>query len=668
MRHLKRRSSRLPRRGPARWTPLEFTMLVLSILLIVFPLYAEAYRWINPVRVPAAQLDTPTMVGEPAPTVSDPEENAIVPQATRETFTPLPETPTVIGATATSTVAVPTDTPVVQPTDTAVPGTPTNTTEPPTATSTTEPGVPTNTTEPVPPTNTVVVDTPIPSATSIVGEPPVTIEKVASVAIARIGQDFSYSLSVFSSSTTPLAAQVTDSLDAQTEFVSAAASNGTCSESNRTVTCSITVQNGAPVGITIRVRVRLDAPNGGRIRNQASVRDDANNAASSDPVFVEISGFGPTVAPTNTPDPNQPTNTAVAPTATNQAPTTPPGEQPTTPPGGQPTSPPSGGGGSSNSDSPRATEPVPTTPPQPLLPPTPQVGPAAPAPQPTSAPARRPAATATPRPRAPIQQATRQVVQATGQASQATAAPTATSTPGTPTQVALENGLFFRMASDWGSVFPGNQVYYVIALRNNRAADGAELKNLRITSTLPSNLDVIKASTDTGDLKQDQNSLLLEVASLKPGQGVEIGVQTRVKPDVRAGTRIIAQASAFYDGLALPAYSNIVTVQVVDVVTAANQPGQAATATATATATSATAAATASATTAATTAATDTAMPAPTSSATATAMPTATPATAGGGSDALPPTNAGVPLLGFLLLGMTLMTRTVRLHRAQSRV
>src|SRR5262245_25595379 len=42
------------KRRPARWTAWELLLMVVSLLLIVFPLYAEAYRWINPLAAPAA--------------------------------------------------------------------------------------------------------------------------------------------------------------------------------------------------------------------------------------------------------------------------------------------------------------------------------------------------------------------------------------------------------------------------------------------------------------------------------------------------------------------------------------------------------------------------------------------------------------------------------------
>ena len=56
-----------------------------------------------------------------------------------------------------------------------------------------------------------------------------------------------------------------------------------------------------------------------------------------------------------------------------------------------------------------------------------------------------------------------------------------------------------------------------------------------------------------------------------------------------------------------------------------------------------------------------------------TAVPTATsttkpPVAQPAPAPTLPNTSTGVPLSGFVLLGLTLLLRTVRLHRAQTRI
>ena len=55
-RFVRRKHRPQPGRGPVRWTGWEIALMALSLLLIVFPLYAEGYRWLNPLAVPAAPL------------------------------------------------------------------------------------------------------------------------------------------------------------------------------------------------------------------------------------------------------------------------------------------------------------------------------------------------------------------------------------------------------------------------------------------------------------------------------------------------------------------------------------------------------------------------------------------------------------------------------------
>ncbi|MFN3373336.1 MAG: hypothetical protein ACK44M_07225, partial [Chloroflexus sp.] len=136
------------------------------------------------------------------------------------------------------------------------------------------------------------------------------------------------------------------------------------------------------------------------------------------------------------------------------------------------------------------------------------------------------------------------------------------------------------------------------------------------------------------------------------------------------GTLLVVQAQASYSGLSRPVFSNISTVLVVgeqQVVTATATLAPVTSPTATATVgVSATALAT-------------TAPSSPTATAgsvigggaAATATVTPTPLAAGGqsgGQAPLPNTSAGIPFLGVLLLGATLLTRTVRLHRARERI
>src|SRR3954452_16929005 len=121
-RFVRRKNRPQPGRGPARWTGWEIALMVLSLLLIIFPLYAEGYRWLNPLAVPAAPLlqratitptpgaatattgaaatDTPTRGAPPAAT--DTPTTGVPPAATDTPTTGVPP-----AATDTPTTGVP---------------------------------------------------------------------------------------------------------------------------------------------------------------------------------------------------------------------------------------------------------------------------------------------------------------------------------------------------------------------------------------------------------------------------------------------------------------------------------------------------------------------------------------------------------------------------------
>lgn len=231
------------------------------------------------------------------------------------------------------------------------------------------------------------------------------------------------------------------------------------------------------------------------------------------------------------------------------------------------------------------------------------------------------------------------------------------------------------MASNWGSAFPGDAVTYVIAVRNTHPTN--PLRDLALRSVLPANLEITGVSAGPidrttpgaftpGDPSRTDNRISLGIAELPAGQGFEVIVQTRIRPNVPAGTRIVAQAELTFAGLSIPLYSNIVTVEVVNAAQAQVLPTNTATMTPTSAPT-------------ATSTATLTPVP-PTEPPTALAeaaqpasVPTAAPGAAGGtvgpaATAPLPATSAGIPLAGFALLGATLLARTWRLHRAKSRI
>ena len=223
------------------------------------------------------------------------------------------------------------------------------------------------------------------------------------------------------------------------------------------------------------------------------------------------------------------------------------------------------------------------------------------------------------------------------------------------------------MQSDWGSAVPGQEVNYVIAAQNTRTS-GA-MRNLRIVSNVPPNLEVISASASYGvdpnlrnvPVTVAGNDVTLELDQLRPAEQTIIAIKTKLKSDLALGSRIVSQAQLTFTGIRATAFTNLVTVQVVGA--APTRVAQAATATATLGSTVGPSP-TASTTAQPTTSPSSTVGISPTSGATVptpTIAPPRPPAP-------LPETSTGVPILGFALLGMTLMLRTVRVHRAQSRI
>jgi hypothetical protein len=225
-----------------------------------------------------------------------------------------------------------------------------------------------------------------------------------------------------------------------------------------------------------------------------------------------------------------------------------------------------------------------------------------------------------------------------------------------------------RLTSDWGSAFAEQDVRYTFVIVNN--SDEA-VRDLELSSRLPANLTIDGATTDRGsDPTLSGNSITYDLLRLGPGQSAEVTVFTTIKQGVPAGTILVAQGQLTYESTDQPINSNIVTVQIVD-----EAGADRATATPRSTATSGPSPATAAQGPLTTrTPRPATVQPqAPTSAAptpgVAGVAPQPTPSVADEDEDApLPATSTGVPLAGLMLLGMTLLVRTIRLKRARERL
>jgi hypothetical protein len=228
-----------------------------------------------------------------------------------------------------------------------------------------------------------------------------------------------------------------------------------------------------------------------------------------------------------------------------------------------------------------------------------------------------------------------------------------------------------RLTSDWGSAYADQDIVFTIVLGNTHPAQTVSAVNVR--SVMPSNLRILSASASRGSDPAINGQTVTYVApDLAPGERIEINIATRIRPNVATGTLLVVQAQATYRELNRPVFSNISTVLVVG-------DQQPATATATLapvvsptfTTTAVPVTATLTPSPVATATATSSVVLGSGSSATATATPSATVVVVGGqtgGTAPLPNTSAGIPFLGVLLLGATLLTRTIRLHRARERI
>ena len=149
-----------------------------------------------------------------------------------------------------------------------------------------------------------------------------SITKTASTDTIRVGQDLTYTLAV--SNTGPSDATdvlVTDTLPATLDYVSATASQGTCTEDEGVVTCELgTIVDGGSATVSLVVTGTTVGEVANKVILSSGVSDlsDANNSDMATTTFDPEAT--PTPVPTNTPTPTHtptPTNTpTITPTPT----------------------------------------------------------------------------------------------------------------------------------------------------------------------------------------------------------------------------------------------------------------------------------------------------------------------------------------------------------------
>ena len=464
--------------------------------------------------------------------------------------------------------------------------------------------------------------------------------KLVSLNEVAVGQPFRYTIWVATTSSTTQTVTLEDPLDANLELLEVSNTTGSCSTA-QIVRCTLETRSDEPAVVSIQVRVRTGVAPTTIITNRATA-----NGVSSAMISVRVNEWIMLTA--TPPSPTATLPTTLVPTTVTPGVTLPPATP--TIPIAPPTEPPI----EEEEPLPTATftstpSPSPTSTPQPsptLLPPTLTAT--------TAPPARRPT-TVTVRPLLPAAEPLTPT---------ATLTPTVAATTSATTEV---EAIFFWAASDWGSAYPEQQVGFTFIVQNSRPTEptGAnDLTDLQLTGRLPNNLELLGTSANRGSDPQLRGQDVVHYLDrLRPGESLELSMMTKIRPQVAAGTLLIAQGQLSYAGLDQARFSNIVAIQVVS----ARPPAEAllmqiaaaypepATPTASPLPPTATA-------------------PPPTLTATLVATVAPTPSTAPlavpppAQPTPLPQTRGMLPLVGMLLLGSTLFTRTLRLHRARGRL
>ncbi len=225
------------------------------------------------------------------------------------------------------------------------------------------------------------------------------------------------------------------------------------------------------------------------------------------------------------------------------------------------------------------------------------------------------------------------------------------------TPVPNQPSLRFNLNSDWGQVFVGNTFEYVITLQNvDNAAGGTSPFSPRARKPILEKMLDIPAINDV--VISDELNPLLEIvdvsasglkvttkdqkveavrATLAGGETVTVKIKVRARSVDVSGKMILNQASLTYKNAEQTLFSNVVAVKVVT----RNVPTPTA---------------------------------APTVAATSTPEPPAKAEVAAatlepfGEKAELPHTSGGAPVWGVVLLGLTMLLHSIRVHRARVRI
>lgn len=217
--------------------------------------------------------------------------------------------------------------------------------------------------------------------------------------------------------------------------------------------------------------------------------------------------------------------------------------------------------------------------------------------------------------------------------------------------------LRFNLSSDWGQVFVGDTFEYVITLQNvGRAAGGTSpfsprerkqslekmldvpaVSDVVISDELNPFLEIVEVSSQGLKVTSKDQKVEAVRATLAGGETVTVKLKVRARAVDVSGKMILNQATLSYKDAEETFFSNVVAVKVV----MKNVPTPTA---------------------------------APTTAPTATPEPAvkaeAAPNTLEpfGEKAELPHTSGGAPVYGVVLLGLTMLLHSIRVHRARVRI
>jgi hypothetical protein len=130
---------------------------------------------------------------------------------------------------------------------------------------------------------------------------------------------------------------------------------------------------------------------------------------------------------------------------------------------------------------------------------------------------------------------------------------------------------YLRMESDYGSVFPGNEVNFTITLHNSSSV--VNVAGIKMIGYFSQDLQLINSLSNTkNQFNFSGEHAILESEELAPCKDLTIIVKTEVQKKIGSEKDITSWVSVAYDGSTSPLSSNVVRVHVYPMTTPGTTP------------------------------------------------------------------------------------------------